>query len=368
MTFRRYTISLLILVATLVLLLGAVSFFRPFSANVSPSQRTWFQFVITEGNLRAIFARGPAERIAPPQPPHRDAAEPPPLDEVKLFWQRALFVALPLRVRHYARVDPSESRFGAYEVRLDLSTFILGPLLLFLAWLLGPGRRLLAHLPGILREIWKPSDGRFLWPVSRLARRTVVAAMGFAACAAMVLLVVDVLGPGTLSPAKTWHPKFLGARVQSVSIGGGSVAMTIEANPDAPGVIYRRHWPGFHLETNVARVSSNSGSLPPGISLENPLAPAIQAFLKQLQYWTAAGTLVHTISLDLWVPLIFLVIYPVIALIRGPIRRYRRRAKGQCLTCAYNLTGLIEPRCPECGTSFVMRQATQPVADGSATV
>ncbi len=36
-------------------------------------------------------------------------------------------------------------------------------------------------------------------------------------------------------------------------------------------------------------------------------------------------------------------------------RRIRRRMKGLCVNCAYNLHGLPEPRCPECGTAFVIR-------------
>ena len=44
--------------------------------------------------------------------------------------------------------------------------------------------------------------------------------------------------------------------------------------------------------------------------------------------------------------------YPAVVFIRGPLRRYRRRMRGECLACGYNLTGLPEPRCPECGTEI----------------
>ena len=44
--------------------------------------------------------------------------------------------------------------------------------------------------------------------------------------------------------------------------------------------------------------------------------------------------------------------YPTIAFIRGPLRRYRRRKRGLCLKCGYDLRGLTEPRCPECATEF----------------
>ena len=39
----------------------------------------------------------------------------------------------------------------------------------------------------------------------------------------------------------------------------------------------------------------------------------------------------------------------------GPISRRRRRERvkaGLCATCGYNLSGLTEPRCPECSTEF----------------
>ena len=44
-----------------------------------------------------------------------------------------------------------------------------------------------------------------------------------------------------------------------------------------------------------------------------------------------------------------LLTFPTIAFIRGPYRRHRRRKKGLCLKCGYNLTGNISGICPECG-------------------
>ena len=51
----------------------------------------------------------------------------------------------------------------------------------------------------------------------------------------------------------------------------------------------------------------------------------------------------------LWFAFVVLAAYPTLAFIRGPVRRWRRRKRGLCVQCGYNLTGLTEPRCPECG-------------------
>ena len=42
-------------------------------------------------------------------------------------------------------------------------------------------------------------------------------------------------------------------------------------------------------------------------------------------------------------------IYPTIAFLRGPLRRWRRRRKGLCVKCGYDLTGNVTGTCPECG-------------------
>lgn len=58
-----------------------------------------------------------------------------------------------------------------------------------------------------------------------------------------------------------------------------------------------------------------------------------------------------TVSLQcpFWNLTILTAVVPVLLLIRGPLRRWRRQSRGLCTQCGYDLTGLPEPRCPECG-------------------
>jgi hypothetical protein len=65
---------------------------------------------------------------------------------------------------------------------------------------------------------------------------------------------------------------------------------------------------------------------------------------------TCVAGLWHShIAVPIWLVVLVLLTYPALAFLRGPLRRYRRRKRGLCVRCGYNLTGLTEPRCPECG-------------------
>ncbi len=49
---------------------------------------------------------------------------------------------------------------------------------------------------------------------------------------------------------------------------------------------------------------------------------------------------------------VLLALYPAVAFIRGPLRRYRRRRGGLCVKCGYDLHGNESGVCPECGTNL----------------
>ncbi len=56
-----------------------------------------------------------------------------------------------------------------------------------------------------------------------------------------------------------------------------------------------------------------------------------------------------------WMLVAALLSWPVLSVVHGPLRRYRRRRRGLCVNCAYNLTGNESGVCPECGTEVESR-------------
>ena len=56
-------------------------------------------------------------------------------------------------------------------------------------------------------------------------------------------------------------------------------------------------------------------------------------------------------AIPLWVPVLIFAACPGAAFACGSVRRWRRRRRGRCLECGYNLTGNVSGVCPECGVS-----------------
>jgi len=61
-----------------------------------------------------------------------------------------------------------------------------------------------------------------------------------------------------------------------------------------------------------------------------------------------ATVLLVRLKIPAWLSIPFLLAYPMLRLVRGPLRRRRRRKRGLCLQCGYNLTGNTSGVCPEC--------------------
>ena len=69
----------------------------------------------------------------------------------------------------------------------------------------------------------------------------------------------------------------------------------------------------------------------------------------QGRWWPSANSSYVCVPIY-WLAMLF-VILPVFDVL-GLNSRRKRRKRGLCLNCGYNLKGLTEPRCPECNTPF----------------
>jgi hypothetical protein len=61
------------------------------------------------------------------------------------------------------------------------------------------------------------------------------------------------------------------------------------------------------------------------------------------------------VAVPSWMPAVILAPYPILAFVRGPARRWRRRRRGLCVRCGYDLEGNVSGVCPECGTTIEVR-------------
>lgn len=65
------------------------------------------------------------------------------------------------------------------------------------------------------------------------------------------------------------------------------------------------------------------------------------------------------IVFPLWLSTTVLALGSTVPLAIAPVRQWRRRRNGWCLTCGYDLRGNRSGRCPECGTR--LRRPVRPV-------
>ena len=97
------------------------------------------------------------------------------------------------------------------------------------------------------------------------------------------------------------------------------------------------------------------------VTFENPWgAPSRESYeYDQSEPYGTFHGMWRTIMVSLhYAPATLLAIPPTLAVLRGPLRRWRRRRKGLCLKCGYDLKGNVSGTCPECGTKIPEQSKT----------
>ena len=96
-----------------------------------------------------------------------------------------------------------------------------------------------------------------------------------------------------------------------------------------------------------------------GFKLGVPVQPPYQPFrivnLAVIKYGiidlpgSGSGYRLYTVSISLWFPLVLFSAWPLVSWWRGPVRRGRRKRRGNCESCGYDLRGNLLGTCSECG-------------------
>ena len=353
----------------LLFLAFVASYFRFASFDYQLTRRIWLQAATADGGGRFIAVCGD---------PSASWTANTVIERDKNTWRYGLSTVPWGRVSYWeSPVDTLGTVVGTYRVDVPL----LGPLLIPLALMLVAWAMKRWGAPP--RLVWAE-----LWTTAQSSR----GALGFFR---RVLLVVSIvfafaaalLWAGSyLDPLPRWryfgdHFAFvtgvdesdLDSLFGTPPPGHGALAKRLDALIDKRIDEWGRPEKYFSIEITRERVAFRyyTADLPSGSSVSpawhefalfefgqdrvevpNVVSPLLRRLRSMISPSAATGGLERTVILRLWSLVILFGIWPLWCFFRGPVRRARRRAAGCCPPCGYNLTGLSEPRCPECGTEF----------------
>jgi len=188
------------------------------------------------------------------------------------------------------------------------------PFFLVIIFLLAT-RRNLRHMWLAVGEVFRPSDRSLIRLFRRFVRRSMIASTS---CVVLAVIALWCLSYVDLGPGRSHR---LGNRVDVSTMERGFL-------------IYFQEGQSYEFSSAIG---ISNGQI---------------VILGSAQQFLAMSFRVNTkfTRIPCWLPVLVTSCWPVVAFVRGPFRRARRRDQGTCCRCGYNLTGLADPRCPECGT------------------
>ena len=102
------------------------------------------------------------------------------------------------------------------------------------------------------------------------------------------------------------------------------------------------------IATNNAALGAGTGN--PWRGYLKQMLEATPSLTASIQHWPYTRFPGYfSVGAPCWALSLLFAAYPATALIHGPLRHWRRRRKGLCLKCAYDLTGNVSGVCPEGG-------------------
>ena len=353
----------------LLFLAFVASYFRFAAFDHQLTRRIWLQAATADGSGRFIAVCGD---------PSASWTANTVIERDKNTWRYRLSTAPWGRVSYWeGPVDTLGTVVGTYRVDVPL----LGPLLIPLALMLVAWAMKRWGAPP--RLVWAE-----LWTTAQSSR----GALGFFRRVLLVLCIVFAFGAALLwagsylDPMPRWRyfgdhialvtgnddfdlsvllnnaglgPKALVERLAEIrddridKLGRPEKYVSIEIMRER--IAFRYYTAGDPSASTVRTEEREIFGF--GFSRVRVEMPSVVSPFRSRMFGTNFGSrappgLERSLILPLWALVILFGLWPLWCFFRGPLRRARRRAAGCCPPCGYNLTGLIEPRCPECGTEF----------------
>ncbi len=146
-------------------------------------------------------------------------------------------------------------------------------------------------------------------------------------------------GVSVRSASLIWNDHLLYAKVSSGTVRIGVRTFVPSGTP-------RNH---RHIGIGgVSYTRAAAGPIPYHVSPDKPF-PTGPSWTPMERRMYTAWTLRRSVSFPMWMLILVLSAYPALAFVLGCVRRSRRRRRGLCMRCGYDLTGNLTGICPERG-------------------
>lgn len=335
--------------------LAGISYVRPLNTAFSVSHDTQCRLTVVDGNLRLFWLR--AEFMA-------SYIGETPLDAYGSTWDDVQTYYFRWEQRKVRLID--RTLIDRFEIGCTLHAPLIFLLLVLLV--VRPALKHPRRVWLILGELWHSSNrqGSTAW---RWCRRTVLASLTCGAMVTALVLAISYHGiPDSIRRAIESRAMSIIPYDRGVTLVGVGTEPFLEHSllvTLTDGTItfaYRSRVPkGTVVPTRDMELAGFGWNQP--IHAPYHMCGWAATGLTAKQRRTIDTTEAYSLRVwfPLWVPFALCSIWPVLAFSRGPWRRSGRRIKGFCLGCGYNLTGLVEPRCPECGRPTPPGQIPSPL-------
>ncbi len=346
MSWRGVQLGLLILAIGLGGV-GAVSYIHPIQARVWDGYDTKCLLTTADGNIRVLHLV--ADFVA-------SYTAETPLDQLAGQWSD-----VPTKGLAWGKWTHWLDDGTTVDASVVGCTFVV-PLVLSagLAFFIRVLRKQPWRVRILLREVLWPSDYDKAGVAGRIIRRSLVTALCLGGAASTILWVVSykstaiqctrwILWCGLLPSLESRPPR---------SMSAGSIFEIPRFNLTVrDGLVTARYFSRRGIGTASKREFRFAG-----IGWEQDLERDYHYDLymglsdEDVECLRTTEVVSAQLVLPLSYPVFLFWAWPLVAFFLGPWRQSGKRAKGFCIRCDYNLTGLVEPRCPECGTPLLPDQ------------